>query len=103
MSWTRIFLLNQIRGLLSQLAKRIISGLFFSHFFFLHNSFFFFFFAYVLRIAPCVLLLGANERINKEGNDNGQARPLSSPLLLTVESLMDVSAHGCDFISFDAS
>ena len=68
------------------MAKRIISGLFFSHFFFLHNSFFFFFL-----------------RINKEGNDNGQARPLSSPLLLTVESLMDVSAHGCDFISFDAS
>ena len=56
----------------------------------------------------CVLLLvsycsGANDRINKEGNDNGQARLLSSPLLLTVESSMDGSAHGCDFISFDAS
>ena len=55
----------------------------------------------------CVLLLvsycsGANDRINKEGNDNGQARLLSSSLLLTVESSMDVSAHGCDFISFDS-
>ena len=54
----------------------------------------------LLRVSYCS---GANERINKEGNDNGQARPLSSPLLLTVESLMDVSAHGCDFISLDAS
>ena len=71
---------------------------------------FHFCFSYIILFLPvCCMLLrvsycsGANERINKEGNDNGQARPLSSPLLLTVESLMDVSAHGCDFISLDAS
>ena len=61
-------------------------------------------FSYVILFVPmrCVLLrVPYCSGMNKEMT--GQARPLSSPLLLTVGSLMDVSAHGCDLISFYAS
>ena len=68
---------------------------------------FHFCFSYIILFLPVCCMLprvsycsGANERISKK---EMTARPLSSPLLLTVESLMDVSAHGCDFISLDAS